>query len=47
MATAITYRTGERASALRTVLLDDVHDTVVLMPAGRLDVVVGKQLRGT
>jgi hypothetical protein len=45
--TALTYRTGTSASALRTVLVDDVHETVVLLPAGRLDVVVGKLLHGT
>jgi hypothetical protein len=46
-ATAITYRTGESRSKLRTVLLSDVRDSVVLLPAGRMDVMVGKLLHGS
>lgn len=46
MATAITYKTGESASKLRTVLVDDARKSIVLLPAGRLEVMVGKQLHG-
>lgn len=46
-ATAITYRTGTSARELRTVLLDDVRESVVLLPAGSLDLVLGKLLHGT
>lgn len=45
--TAVTYRTGESARALRTVIVDDVRTTVVLVPSGRLEVLVAKLLHGT
>lgn len=32
---------------LRTVLVSDIRDSVVLLPAGRLDVVLGKLLHGS
>jgi hypothetical protein len=47
MAQAITYRTGECASKLRTVIVDDVRRSTVLLPAGRMDVMVAKLLHGT
>lgn len=47
MATAITYQSGPRKSDLRTVIVDDVRQTVVLLPAGRMDVVVAKLLHGS
>jgi hypothetical protein len=47
MAQAITYKTGTSRSALRTVIVDDVRESVVLLPAGRLDVVHAKLLHGT
>jgi hypothetical protein len=47
MAVAITYRTSTSRSALRTVLVEDVRRTVVLLPTGRLDVVTAKLLQGT
>lgn len=46
MATAITYRTGESASAKRTVLVEGAHKSVVLLPAGRLEVLTGKLIHG-
>jgi hypothetical protein len=46
-ATAVTYRTGTSRSALRTVLVDDVRRSVVLLPAGRLDVLMAKLIHGT
>jgi len=45
--TAITYRTSERARDLRTVVVEDVQSTVVLLPTGRLDIVMAKLLHGT
>jgi hypothetical protein len=47
MATALTYRTSDRARDLRTVILDDVRHAVVMLPSGRLDIVLGKLLHGT
>ena len=47
MATAITYSTTGRSKDLRTVVVEDVQNTVVLLPAGRLDVVQAKLLHGT
>lgn len=47
MATALTYRTTERRKDLRTVIVEDVRNTVVLLPEGRLDVVTAKLLHGT
>lgn len=47
MATAITYRTTGRRSDLRTVLVDEVQESVVLLPTGPLDLIVGKLLHGT
>jgi hypothetical protein len=47
VATAITYRTGEQATALRTVILDDVRCSVVILPTRRIDVLLGKLLCGT
>jgi hypothetical protein len=47
MAIALTYQSGSRANDLRTVLVDDVRTSVVLLPAGRLDIVQAKLLCGT
>lgn len=47
MATALTYRTSVKRSALRTVICDDVHSSVVLLPTGSLNVVTAKLLHGT
>ena len=47
MATAITYSTTGKARDLRTVLVEDVRNSVVLLPTGRLDVVQAKLLHGT
>lgn len=46
VATAVTYHTGTSARALRTVLLSDVRESVVLLPVGSLDVLIGKMLHG-
>lgn len=46
MATAITYRTGTSAGKLRTVLVEDARRAVVLLPAGRLEIMTAKLLRG-
>jgi hypothetical protein len=47
MTTAITYQSGPRKSDLRTVVVDDVRTSTVLLPTGRMDVVVAKLLHGT
>jgi len=47
MATFVTYRTGQAAGKLRTVVVDEVRTQVVLLPTGRLPLVTGKQLCGT
>jgi hypothetical protein len=47
MATALTYRTGTSSSTLRTVIVEDVSRSVVLLPSGSLDVVRAKLLCGT
>jgi hypothetical protein len=47
MAVALTYQSGPRASDLRTVICEDVRNSVVLLPEGRLDIVVAKLLCGT
>jgi hypothetical protein len=39
MATAVTYRTSERARDLRTVIVDDDRTSAILLPAGSLEVV--------
>lgn len=44
--TAITYRTGEAATKLRTVLVEDAH-TVVLVAPERLELLAAKLLHGT
>jgi hypothetical protein len=46
VATAITYRTGEAAGKLRTVLCDEVRAMTVLLPAGSLSVITAKLLHG-
>lgn len=45
--TAITYRTGTSARALRTVVVEDVRRSVVLLPTGQLDVIQAKLLHGS
>jgi hypothetical protein len=47
MPTAITYQSGPHKRDLRTVICSDVRESVVLLPSGRLDVMVGKLLEGT
>jgi hypothetical protein len=47
MATALTYQTCEKRGALRTVIVDDVRQSIVLLPTGSLDVVTAKLLHGT
>ena len=47
MATAVTYQSGPRRSDLRTVVVEDVKTSVVLLPAGRLEVLSAKLLHGT
>ena len=44
--TAITYRTGTSARALRTVVVDDVRTVVVVAPE-RMELLTGKLLHGT
>jgi len=46
VANAITYKTGEAASKLRTVLCDEVRDMTVLLPVGSLSVITAKLLHG-
>lgn len=46
MATAVTYRTGERKSALRTVLVEDAQ-TVTVVTGGGIELLTGKLLHGT
>ena len=45
-ATAITYRTSECAGKLRTVMVEGTRRTIVLLPAGRLEIVTGMLLHG-
>ena len=47
MATALTYKSGPKARDLRTVIVEDVRKSVVLLPAGRLDIVTAKLRCGT
>ena len=47
MATAVTYQSGPRKSDLRTVIVEDVRRSVVLLPTGSLDVLTAKLLHGT
>ncbi len=47
MAVAITYQSGPRRSDLRTVIVEDVRHSVVLLPQGSLAVVHAKLLHGT
>jgi hypothetical protein len=47
MATAITYSTTGRKRDLRTVVVEDVRQSVVILPTGRLDVTMAKLLHGT
>jgi hypothetical protein len=46
MATALNYRTGTSRGALRTVVVEDVRQSVVLLPTGSLDVLMAKLLHG-
>jgi hypothetical protein len=45
-ATAITYRTGDAASKLRTVVVRDARRSVVLLPSGRLEIIQANLLHG-
>jgi hypothetical protein len=47
MAVALTYQSGPRKGDLRTVVVEDVRNTVVLLPQGSMDVVMAKLLHGT
>jgi hypothetical protein len=44
---AITYQSGPHKRDLRTVIVEDVRSSVVLLPTGSLDVVMAKLLHGT
>lgn len=46
-AVAVTYQSGPRAKDLRTVIVEDVRTSVVLLPTGSLDVVRAKLLCGS
>ena len=46
-ATAITYQSGPRKSDLRTVLVTDVRQSVVLLPTGTFDLLIAKALHGS
>jgi hypothetical protein len=46
MATAVTYRTGTSARALRTVVVEDAR-TVVLVAPERMELLTGKLVHGT
>jgi hypothetical protein len=46
MAQMVTYQSGPRKSDLRSVLVDEVHRSTVLLPTGSLDVVQAKLLHG-
>jgi hypothetical protein len=45
--TAITYKTGESARELRTVIVADAKRSVVLLPSGRLEILSARMLHGT
>ena len=47
MAQAITYRSGPGSRDLRTVIVEDVRQTTLLLPGGALDIVQAKLLHGT
>ena len=47
MVVAITYRTGYKLGALRTVIVDDADSSVVLLLQGRIAITTGKLLHGT
>jgi hypothetical protein len=47
MATAVTYQSGPRKNDKRTVLLDEVRTSVLLLPTGRMEIMTGKLLHGT
>jgi hypothetical protein len=47
MAAAITYSTTVRKGDLRTVIVEDVRSSIVLLPQGRLSVLTAKLLHGT
>jgi hypothetical protein len=45
-ATTVTYQSGPRKSDKRTVLVENVARQVVLLPAGRLEILTAKLLHG-
>jgi hypothetical protein len=45
-ALAVTYRTSNRASDLRTVIVTDATRSVVLLPAGRMEILRGTHAHG-
>ena len=44
---ALTYRTGESRSKLRTVIVVYARQSTVLLPTGRLSIIQAKLLHGT
>jgi hypothetical protein len=46
MTQMVTYQSGPRKSDLRSVLVDEVRQTTLLLPTGSLDVVQAKLLHG-
>ena len=44
---AITYQSGAKRSALRTVIVDDVRSSVVLLPQGSMQILTAKLLHGS
>ena len=47
MAVAVTYQSGPRRADLRTVIVENVGHSVVLLPSGSLDLLTAKLLHGT
>jgi hypothetical protein len=47
MATAVTYSTTGRRGDLRTVIVDDLRESTLLLPTGRMEVMTAKAICGT
>jgi hypothetical protein len=47
VATMVTYSTDGKRSHLRSVVVEDLHRSVVLLPAGSLSILQGKHQHGT
>ena len=43
---AITYQSGARRGQLRTVLVEGAHKSIVVLPAGRLEIMTGQLVHG-